>query len=214
MLTGCNGAGNGPPNGEVFYRPTALIDDGSVSGIFGNVIILPWQSGNDMVAFNAGDNHYYLARSNNNSPFNGGVDPVSGDVDGCPGGLVPGAINYGGAIYTSANVLGAPFGLPTFSGPQALGMLNATTLENDPDTITGLGNCPKGAPGPLGVGKTVIANAHGTNHSVGADPGHNQIYLPVASTAFATGMTGICAAGGGVDTNGCIAVFQTQGSDP
>ena len=80
-------------------------------------------------------------------------------------------------------------------------MINALTLENGPDTVTGLANCA-----PL--------NPHGAGHSVAADSAHNQIYMPIASTAFATGMTGLCAQGGGVDANGCIAVFVPVGSDP
>ncbi len=59
------------------------------------------------------------------------------------------------------------------------------------------------------------ANPHGTNHSVMADSVHNQIYVPIASTAF-TGQSvpAICTTGGGVDANGCIAVYQVTGSDP
>ena len=77
--------------------------------------------------------------------------------------------------------------LPLFSGQirprAALGMINATTLENDPDTIIGLFNCTGTTFGAGGQ-----ANPHGTNHSVMADPVHNQIYVPIASTAF-TGQT-------------------------
>jgi hypothetical protein len=209
MLTGCNGAvANAAAN-----RPTAIVDDGSVSGVFGNPIALPFQSGNDMVTYNPGDQHYYLARSGNNSYVNPAPDPVTNTVYGCPN--VTGAINYGGSIYVSPNKQGEAFpGSPSLAGPTALGMVNALTLENDPDIITGLFNCPATAPGPGGVGKANAANAHGTNHSLAADSAHNQIYLPVASTAFATGMTGLCALGGGTDSLGCIAVFQTVGADP
>jgi hypothetical protein len=215
MLTGCNGAvANAGAN-----RPTALIDDGSQpGGTFGNAIALPFQAGNDMVTFNAADNHYYLARSGNNSFANRAPDPITGVVYGCPNVL--GATNYGGAIFTGANSLDEAFGpnsslgARSFAGPSVLGMVNALTLENDPDTITGLFNCAAANPGPGGVGKAGVANAHGAAHSVAADSAHNQIYVPIASTAFATGMTGLCAQGGGVDANGCIAVFQTVGSDP
>jgi hypothetical protein len=208
LLTGCNGTVFNEPS----YHPTALVDDGSVSGTFGNVIILPFQSGNDMVTFNAADNHYYLARSSNNSFANPAPDAVTGIVPGCPN--TPGAINYGGSIFKAANSLAPAFGPFTFAGPQVLGMLNAQTLENDPDTITGLFNCPASAPGPGGVGKAGVANSHGNAHSVAADPAHNQIYFPVPSTAVATGMTGLCAQGGGTDTLGCIAVLQPVGADP
>jgi hypothetical protein len=212
MLTGCNGAVANAP----FSRPTALIDDGSVSGTFGNATVLAWQAGNDMVAFNPADNHYYLARSGNNSFVNPSVDPVFGNRYGCPNPA--GAINYGGAISIGQNFLSESFPPPpSFAGPQVLGMVNAITLENDHDSITGLFNCVKTAgvlPGPNGVGTAANPNPHGGNHSVAVDPVHNQIYVPIASTAFATGMTGICAAGGGVDANGCIAVFTPTGSDP
>jgi hypothetical protein len=211
MLTGCNGSP--APDFAALTRSTALIDDGSQpGGTFGNTIALPFQAGNDMVTFNAADNHYYLARSGTNAFNNLTPDPVTNTVFGCPN--VAGAINYGGAIFVGANSVNESFGGPSFAGPQVLGMINAQTLENDPDTITGLFNCTPTSPGPGGVGKANAANTHGTNHSVAADPVHNQIYLPVASTAFATGMTGICAAGGGVDSSGCIAVYQTVGSDP
>jgi hypothetical protein len=219
MLTGCNGAvANAAAN-----RPTALVDDGTSGGTFGASVSLSWQTGNDMVAFNGivtatgttnGDNHYYLARSGNNSPVNPNV-MTDGFRPHCPavaGSTLPNG-QYGGDIYKTANVQGEAYaaaGSQTFAGPQALGMINATTLENDPDTIIGLANC---AGTDFGAGGQ--ANPHGTNHSVMADPIHNQIYVPIASTAF-TGQSvpAICTTGGGLDANGCIAVFQTVGSDP
>ena len=210
LLTGCNGAvANAAAN-----RPTALVDDGLAGGTFGASVSLSWQAGNDMVAYNSGDNHYYLARSGNNSVVNPNV-MTDGFRPHCP--AVPGATlpngQYGGDIYKTANVQGEAYsavGSQTFAGPQALGMINAQTLENDPDTITGLANC---AATDFGAGGQ--ANPHGTNHSVIADPVHNQIYLPVASTAF-TGqqVPAICTTGGGSDANGCIAVYQVTGSDP
>jgi hypothetical protein len=211
MLTGCNGA----VSNAGAARPTALIDDGSHSGIFGRPLgasVLKFQAGNDEITFNAADNHYYMARSGNNSFVNPAADPITGVPYGCPN--VTGAINYGGAIYTGGNTLGESFPGNSLAGPQVLGMINAGTLENDPDTITGLANCAAGNPGPGGVGKAGVANPHGANHSVAADSEHNQIYMPIASTAVAPGMQGICAQGGGVDANGCIAVFTPVGSDP
>jgi hypothetical protein len=205
MLLGCNGAvANAAAN-----RPTAIIADGTGGGAaFGTVLAtLPFQAGNDMVWYNSGDNHYYLARSGNNSYVNPSPNPI---ILGCPTTI--GAINYGGNIYTSQNTQGPSFST-VLSGPQALGMVNAATGISNADTITGLGNCPASAPGPGGVGTAGVANAHGTNHSVAADSVHNYIYVPIASTAFATGMTGPCAAGGGVDANGCIAVYHTVGTD-
>ena len=210
MLTGCNGANaNAAAN-----RPTALVDDGTAGGTFGASVSLSWQAGNDMVYYNAGDNHYYLARSGNNSVVNPNV-MTDGFRPHCP--AVPGASlpngQYGGDIYKTANVQGEAYaaaGSQTFAGPQALGMINATTLENDPDTIIGLANC---AATDFGAGGQ--ANPHGTNHSVAADATHNQIYVPIASTAF-TGQTvpGVCSSGGGADANGCVAVYQVVGSDP
>jgi hypothetical protein len=210
MLTGCNGA----VANAAAIRPTALIDDGTSGGTFGSTVALAWQAGNDMVAFNSGDNHYYLARSGNNSPVNPNV-MTDGFRPHCP--AVPGATlpngQYGGDIYKTANVQGEAYaaaGSQTFAGPQVLGMVNAQTLENDPDTIIGLFNCTATSFGAGGQ-----ANPHGTNHSVMADPVHNQIYVPISSTAF-TGQSlpGLCSQGGGSDANGCIAVFQTVGSDP
>jgi hypothetical protein len=170
MLTGCNGAvANAGAN-----RPTALIDDGSSGGTFGAAVSLSWQAGNDMVAFNGivtgantapgytnGDGHYYLARSGNNSPVNPNV-MVDGFRPHCPS--VPGSTlpngQYGGDIYKTANVQGEAYaaaGSQTFAGPQALGMINSTTLENDPDTIIGLFNCTATTFGAGGQ-----ANPHGT----------------------------------------------------
>jgi len=214
MLTGCNGAvSNAGP-----LRPTALIDDGSQpGGQFGRTIALPFQAGNDMVAYNPGDNHYYLARSGNNSFANPAPDPVSGIPYGCPN--IPNYINYGGAIYVgpNGNHLADAYGSDAarvFAGPSVLGMVNAATLENDPDTITGLFNCAASNPGPGGVGKAGVPNAHGAAHSVAADPVHNQIYVPIASTAVTAPQVGLCTQGGGSDALGCIAVFQIVGSDP
>src|SRR5262249_21713119 len=51
MLTGCNGA----VSNAGFTRPTAIIDDGSHSGVFGRPMganVLNFQAGNDMVTFN------------------------------------------------------------------------------------------------------------------------------------------------------------------
>ena len=95
------------------------------------------------------------------------------------------------------------------AGPQALGMINATSLENDPDTIIGLANC---AATDFGAGGQ--ANPHGTNHSVMADPVHNQIYVPIASTAF-TGQSvpAICTSGGGTST-GCGIGLRRRGCPP
>jgi hypothetical protein len=197
MLTGCNGA-VANAGGQ---RPTALIDDGSVSGVFGTPIGVPFldfQAGNDMVTFNAADNHYYLARSGNNSPANPASNPIPLK---CPSNA--GAVNYGGNIYVGGDTQGPSYLNGTVNaGPQALGMINALTLENGPDTVTGLANC------------AATGNSHGGAHSVAADSANNQIYVPIPSNAFATGMQGLCTAGGGDDAHGCIAVFTPVGSDP
>jgi hypothetical protein len=210
MLTGCNGA---VVNAAV-NRPTAIVDDGTSGGLFGGITVLSWQAGNDMVYFNSGDNHYYLARSGNNSPVNPNVmtDGFRPHCPSVPGATLPNG-QYGGDIYKTAGTQGEAYsaaGSQTYAGPQALGMVNAATLENDPDTIIGLANC---AATDFGAGGQ--ANPHGTNHSVAADSVHNQIYVPIASTAF-TGqqVPATCSTGGGADANGCIAVYQTVGSDP
>jgi hypothetical protein len=210
MLAGCNGA----VTNAAANRPTALIDDGTSGGVFGNNISLPWQAGNDMVAYNSGDQHYYLARSGNNSVVNPNpmMDGVRPHCPSVPGGSLPNG-QYGGDIYKAVDTQGEAYsaaGSQTFAGPQALGMLNAITLHNNVDTIIGLANC---AATDFGAGGQ--ANPHGTNHSVIADPVHNQVFVPIASTAF-TGQTvpGVCSSGGGSDTTGCIAVYQITGSDP
>jgi hypothetical protein len=210
MLAGCVGTvANAASN-----RPTALVDDGTAGGTFGASVSLSWQAGNDMVAYNSGDNHYYLARSNNNTPVNPNVmtDGFRPHCPSVPGSTLPNG-QFGGDIYKTANVQGEAYaaaGSQTFAGPQALGMINAASLENDPDTIIGLYNC---AATDFGAGGQ--ANPHGGNHSVAADPTHNQIYVPIASTAF-TGQSvpGVCAAGGGSDALGCVAVYTIVGSDP
>ncbi len=206
MLLGCSGTVlNAAAN-----RPTAVIDDGTQGGTFGTIVYtLPFQAGSDEVWYNSGDNHYYLARSANNSSVN--PNP-NASVLGCPN--TAGAINYGGNIYTSQNTQGASFPGTQYAGPIALGMVNALTGISNADTITGLANCTATSPGPLGVGFAGVANTHGAAHSVAADSVHNQIYVPIPSTAFAAGMTGVCSAGGGSDANGCIAVYSTVGTDP
>src|SRR5262249_6494305 len=95
MLAGCNGSP--APDLAVLPRSTVLIDDGSQpGGTFGRTIPLFWQAGNDMVAFNPIDNHYYLARSGNNAFNNQTPDPLTGIRYGCPN--TPNAV-YGGAIF-------------------------------------------------------------------------------------------------------------------
>ena len=204
MLLGCNGANANAP----VYRPTAIIADGTNGAAFGTVLAtLHFQAGNDEVWYNSGDNHYYLARSGNNSYVNPNPNPI---VLGCP--TTAGATNYGANIYTSQATQGPSYST-VLAGPTALGMVNAATGISNADTITGLFNCPASAPGPGGVATAGVDNLHGTNHSVAADSVHNYIYIPIASTAFATGMTGVCTAGGGLDANGCIAVYHTVGTD-
>lgn len=219
MLTGCNGANSN----AAATRPTALVDDGTSGGTFGAVKSLPWQAGNDMVYFNGivtargttnGDNHFFLARSGNNSVVNPNpmADGVRPHCPSVPGSSLPNG-RYGGSIYKTANTQGEAYGeagSQTYAGPQALGMINAITLENDPDKVIGFANCAA-----TDFGANGQANPHGTNHSVAADPIYNQIYVPIASTAF-TGQTepGLCTKGGGLDANGCVAVYSIGGSDP
>jgi len=193
MLTGCNGA---VANAGA-QRPTAMVDDGSASGgHMGRPIgfnVLRFQAGNDMVTFNAADNHYYLARSGNNSPANPAPNPITLV---CPANAT--TQPYGGNIYVAGNLEGPSFANVN-AGPATLGMINALTLENGPDTVSGLANCPP-------------KNPHGAAHSVAADAAHNQIYMPIPNNAGA----GVCGTPGlgGVETNGCIAVFVPVGQDP
>jgi hypothetical protein len=73
---------------------------------------------------------------------------------------------------------------------QRLGVVDAQTGKVDPSANTG------------------VAGAGG-NHSVAADPVRNQVYVPIGSTSGST----ICASLGGSNSQGCIAVFTTTGSD-
>jgi hypothetical protein len=108
------------------------------------------------------------------------------------------------------------------AGPGTVGSINALTLESDPDVNVNLWNCVPGSPG----GGTTN-NGHGGSHSVAADPAHNQIYVPIASTAWIPTnqpnvvVTGVCAGklsngapAGGNDALGCIAVYAPAGNDP
>ena len=52
----------------------------------------------------------------------------------------------------------------------------------------------------------------GNVHSVAADPVTNQVYVPINNGAGAA--SHICSSHGGVDANGCIAVYTTTNDDP
>jgi hypothetical protein len=83
------------------------------------------------------------------------------------------------------------------AGPQILGLVDALTGAFDNFAlVTGIFSCP--AP-----------NAHGGNHSIASDNVLNQWYFPVAGTSGGT----LCGSVGGVDTQGCILVLNTQGVD-
>jgi hypothetical protein len=73
-----------------------------------------------------------------------------------------------------------------------LGVVDASGMKEDPNATSAVGS-----------------------HSVAADPVKNQVYVPINSTTGAASK--ICSSvmgGGGVDTNGCIAVFTvTSGTD-
>jgi hypothetical protein len=72
-----------------------------------------------------------------------------------------------------------------------LGVVDATGMRED--------SSPKSAVG---------------SHSVAADPVKNQVYVPINSNPAQGGASGICGANGGVNANGCIAVFTvTSGTD-
>jgi hypothetical protein len=52
------------------------------------------------------------------------------------------------------------------------------------------------------------------SHSVAADPVKNQVYVPINSNPAQGGASKICGGNGGVDLNGCIAVFTViSGTD-
>jgi hypothetical protein len=116
-----------------------VIDDrnGHVIKTFDN------ESGSDMVWFNDGDGHYFLARS----------------------------------ASVGAN--------------QLLGVIDAEKLKPDADVIT--------------ANKSIAGR---NAHSVAADPVMNQVYVPIPA-----GVSTICGSLGGVDANGCIAVFKAPNDD-
>ena len=45
-------------------------------------------------------------------------------------------------------------------------------------------------------------------HSVAADPNSNQVYVPIPA-----GVSTVCSSKGGVDANGCIAVYKSPNDD-
>src|SRR5206468_1510505 len=51
------------------------------------------------------------------------------------------------------------------------------------------------------------------SHSVAADPVKNQVYVPINNNPVQGQLSGICGKHGGVDANGCIAVFTDSGND-
>ena len=145
ILLGCNGDGGS-------NHPTAVIDDRN-----GKVIkTLANESGSDMVWFNDGDGHYFLARS-----AAVGSNQVLGVVDSDTSGL------------------GHDDGRP------------GADIKADADVIT--------------ANKTIAGR---NAHSVAADPNTNQVYVPIPA-----GVSTICGSKGGVDANGCIAVFKSPNDD-
>jgi hypothetical protein len=142
ILLGCNGAGGS-------NHPSVVIDDRN-----GHVIkTIANESGPDMVWFNDGDGHYFLARS-----AAVGSNQVLGVIDAESPGV--------------------------WGGEQPGGDIKA-----DPDVITA-------------TNKTASA------HSVAADSFSNQVYVPIPG-----GVSTICSSLGGVDANGCIAVFASPNDD-
>lgn len=79
---------------------------------------------------------------------------------------------------------------PVYAGLQRLGIVDNKTFTPDVSIATGIKS---------GLGGVT----RGTNHSVAADSGTNQIYVPISSTSGG----GVCSSGGGNDAVGCIAVF-------
>lgn len=145
ILLGCNG-----PAGA--NHPTAIIDDRN-----GHVIkTLANESGSDMVWYNDGDGHYFLARS-----AAVGTNQALGVVDAESPGLGHGDEQPGGDIKADADIITA--------------------------------------------NKTIAGRSA---HSVAADPNTNQVYVPIPA-----GVSMICSSKGGVDANGCIAVFKAPQDD-
>jgi hypothetical protein len=142
ILLGCNGDGG-------TNHPTAVIDDRN-----GNVIkTLANESGSDMVWFNDGDNHYFLARSSAV-----GANQLLGVVDA---DVADAGDGHGGSIKADADVITANKSIP---GRNA--------------------------------------------HSVAVDPILNKVFVPIPA-----GASTICGSLGGVDANGCVAVFTTPHDD-
>ena len=210
MLLGCNGANaNAAAN-----RPTALIDDGTSGGTFGASVSLSWQAGNDMVYYNAGDNHYYLARSGNNSVVNPNV-MVDGFRPHCP--AVPGSTlpngQYGGDIYKTANVQGEAYaaaGSQTFAGPQALGMINAQPSRTIPIRLSGWPTVPP----PILAPADKQTRTAPITPWLQIRPTIKSMFRSPAPLSPGKRYLAICTTGGGADANGCIAVYQVVGTDP
>ena len=116
-------------------------------------------------------------------------------IDAKTGGVVATINDEGGAdeIYYNAGDDTFYFGIssPVYSSLQRLGSIDNKTFAQDVSVATGIKN------GWGGV-------AHGSNHSVAADSGTNQIYVPIASSSGSD----ICSEFGGQDANGCIAVLR------
>ena len=145
ILLGCNGAGGA-------NHPTAVIDDRN-----GHVIkTLPNESGSDMVWYNPGDGHYFLARS-----AAVGTNQLLGVVDADSPGIWVGGEFAGGDIKADADVITAN---KSIAGRNA--------------------------------------------HSVAADPILNKVFVPIPA-----GVSTICGTLGGIDANGCIAVFKAPNDD-
>jgi hypothetical protein len=148
ILIGCNGSTSSATKSSV------VIDDrnGHILATVAN------ESGPDMVWFNPGDNHYFLARS-----------------------------AAGGASFPS----------------QLLGVIDADSPGAAHDEQPG---------GDIKADADVITankSITGRNaHSVAADAVLNQVYVPIPA-----GVSTICGPLGGVDANGCIAVFTTTHDD-
>jgi DNA-binding beta-propeller fold protein YncE len=91
-----------------------------------------------------------------------------------------------------------------FGANQVLGVVDADT--------PGLGHDDEQPGGDIKADADVITankSIAGRNaHSVAADPDSNQVYVPIPA-----GVSTICSSKGGVDANGCIAVFKSPNDD-
>ena len=113
---------------------------------------------------------------------NGKATPIIDERDGSIIATFPGLIGNDEVYFNSTD---NHYFLAESNAPTPqLGIIDALTLKAAPSIPTGAGN-----------------------HSVAADASVGEVFVPIVSTSGST----ICSAFGGVDANGCIAVFSSAG---